>query len=180
MRRNSWRGRAYGLAIVAVILGSALYMSDWPTLQDIARVIPALFMPLIPAWVFWFIAPFIVFIITLIYFIYSTREADIREPDFVVYTGDTIFDIHWSWRWFPPTVHGNFYTLVNLTPYCPSCSALLAVHEHQHPLVICPNGNCNWQWSGPLQEELLISTEADLVARVRTEIDRRTSIRNKK
>jgi hypothetical protein len=174
MIKNSWRGPVRGLIVIVLIIGSAFYLWNWAILENIAKAAPASLITLVPAWVLMLAAPFILFVITLIYFVYSTREIDIREPDFVAYTQDILIDIHWSWRWLPPTLHGNLYTLVNLTPYCPSCSVLLAINNHNNPLVICANDRCNWQWDKQLQHDLRICTAADLDAKVRTEIGRKT------
>lgn len=171
MIRNSRRGPVWGLVIAGLIIGSAVYLWGGSIFEDIVKAAPALIMPLIPSWMLLLVAPVTLFAITLMYFIYSTREADIREPDVVSYTQDIIFNIDWSWIWFPPTVHGNHYTLKNLTPYCPSCSALLTINDYNNELISCPNERCNWKWDMPPQ--LRISNAAELDANVRAEIDRR-------
>lgn len=171
MIRNSRRGPVWGLVLVALIIGVALYVWGWSTVEEVVKATPTLLLSLIPAWIMLLIAPVTLFVITLIYFIYSTRDSDIREPDFTAYTQDSIFNIQWSWRWLPPTIHGNHYTLKNLTPYCPSCSASLAINNHTNVLITCTNKRCEWTWDRPPQ--LRISDAAELDANVRAEIGRR-------
>ncbi|MNJ56179.1 hypothetical protein D3C77_517120 [compost metagenome] len=181
MIKNSWRGPVGGLVVAAAIIGSAFYFWGlWPILLSLVKAAPALFTSLIPTWVLLLVAPFVVFVIMLVYFIYSTRESEICEPDFVAYTDDTIFDIAWSWRWLPPTIHGNHYALRDLTPYCPSCSAVLTISDRHSALVSCSNGACHWQWERQHQHESPINDAAGLDGKVRHEINRRIQARVRK
>jgi hypothetical protein len=171
MIKKFWRDPVWSAVIAAAIIGGLSYFSGiWPDIWNLIKSIPTFLakeLP-IPIWVLLIVVPVLLFLIPFIHSLQSNRE-----PGFVLYTSDIIFDINWSWRWIPPNIYSSNYTLKDLTPRCPSCHAVLKISDYGGSLASCVNENCNWQWERQRQHGSSIGHSSELDSKVRNEIDRR-------
>tara|TARA_R110000851_G_scaffold261162_6_gene413660 strand:- start:3234 stop:3716 length:483 start_codon:yes stop_codon:yes gene_type:complete len=122
----------------------------------------------IPLWALLIGVP--VFLLAIPFFTFLSKE---KEPQFLTYRSDTIFDITWFWRWLPPGFHSSHYQIKDLTPRCPSCRAVLSINDFGGCLVSCVNENCSWQWDRQHRYGSRIGHSSELTSKVHNEIDRR-------
>lgn len=171
MNKNIWRDPVWSAVIAAAITGGATYFFGfWPTIWRFIKSIPSFLITTlpIPIWTLLFAVPFLLFIIPLIN---SLRSA--REPRFLSYTNDELFEINWYWRWLAPDRFNSSYRLIDLTPRCPLCHAVLSINNYGSSLVTCMNEGCNWQWKRQQQHGSRINHSTELDSKVHNEIDRR-------
>ena len=181
MNQRPWPEPIHLFIGVAILIGAALYApGTWPALLSFIKSAPALLaITLIPGWVMLFVAPFVVFVVAVIYFIVATGNVESGEPAFTAYRRDSIFDIDWAWRWLPPDPYNTHYNLGDLTPHCPSCCTVLAINEQDNCLVSCINDSCAWQWPRRQSQYAFIRTSIELDRKVRQEIARRLSAKER-
>ena len=171
MIKKLWHDPVLSKVIAVAIIGGASFIPGfWPTIWLFLQFVYSLLttLLLIPVWLLLLAIPFLLFVIP---FIGSLRAEP--EPGFMSYISDEIFEINWSWRWLSSSINGSGYTLHDLTPRCPSCSALLEVNDYNSSWVVCVNENCHWEWERQHQDSSRMVGSAELVSKVRNEIDRR-------
>lgn len=175
MVKKLWRDPVWSAVIATGIIALVTYLLGywnqiWLTIKSAASLLAT---PLsFPLWVVMVAVPVLLFTVPVIAsLIASFRSA--KEPRFLSYTSDTIFDINWSWRWLPPSVYDSHYTMRDLVPRCPSCAAVLEINDYCGSLVQCINENCSWQWERQRRHGSRIGHSSELDSKVRNEIDRR-------
>jgi hypothetical protein len=171
MVKKLWKDPVWSTVIAAGIIAAATYLLGyWPQIWRAVRSVPSLLAtPLsLPLWVVILAIPALLFAVPLFGSIRS-----IKEPRFLSYTSDTIFDINWSWRWLQPGFYNSHYTLHDLVPRCPSCAAVININDYGGSLVTCINENCSWEWERQRRHGSRIGHSSELDSKVRNEIDRR-------
>ena len=171
MFKKLWKDPVWSAVIAAGIVAAAVYLLGyWPYIWQFVKNIPSLLeTPVsIPLWVLILGVPILLFAIP---FVASLNTK--KEPRFLSYRNDTIFDISWSWRWLSPGFHSSNYQMRDLTPRCPSCSAVLTLNDYDGSLVSCINENCSWRWERQHRHGSRIRHSSELDSKVRNEIDRR-------
>lgn len=171
MVQKLWKDPVWSAVIAAGIVAVATYLLGyWPQIWQLVKSIPSLFAtPLsIPLWALLLAVPTLLLAIP---FVASLKS--VKEPSFVSYTSDTIFDITWFWRWLSPGFYNSHYTIQDLVPRCPSCGAVLTINDYSGSLVSCINENCSWQWERQSRHGFRIGHSSELDSKVRNEIDRR-------
>lgn len=174
MVKQLWKDPVWSAVIAAGIIAAATYLLGyWPQIWRAVRSVPFLLAtPLsLPLWVVILAIPTLLFTVPLFE---SIRSA--KEPRFLSYTGDTIFDIKWSWRWLQPSFSNRHYTLHDLVPRCPSCTAVLKINDYDVSLVTCISENCSWEWERQRRHGSRIGHSSELESKVRNEIDRRVHV----
>jgi len=171
MVRKLWKDPVWSAVIAAGIVAGATYLLGyWPYISQFVQIIPSLLAtPVsIPIWALLLGVP--VLLLAIPFFASLNTE---KEPRFISYRSDTIFDIRWYWRWLPSGFHSSDYQIQDLTPRCPSCGAVLTINDYSGSLVSCINENCSWQWDRQHNHDSRIGDSLELDSKVRNEIDRR-------
>tara|TARA_B100000700_G_C15044634_1_gene857227 strand:+ start:136 stop:672 length:537 start_codon:yes stop_codon:yes gene_type:complete len=171
MIRKLWKDPVWSAVIAASIVAGATYLLGyWSNIWQFVKSIPSLLTTPVstPLWGFLIGVP-----VLLLTMPFLTSLKAKKEPRFLSYRSDTIFDITWSWRWIPPSFHSNHYQIKALTPRCPSCGAVLTINDYDGSLVSCINENCSWLWERQHRCGSRISHSSELDSKVRNEIDRR-------
>ncbi len=171
MVQKLWKDPVWSAVIATGIVAAATYLLGyWPQIWQLVKSIPSLLAtPLnFPLWAVLLAVPILLLAIP---FIASLKS--VKEPSFVSYTRDTIFDINWSWHWLPPDLYDDHYTIQDLTPHCPSCGAVLTINDYSGSLISCINEHCEWQWERQRRHGSRIGHSSELDSKVRNEIDRR-------
>jgi len=171
MVKKLWKDPIWSAVIATGIVTVATYLLGyWPQMLRVVKSVPNLLATSlsIPLWVVALAVPSLLLTLPLI----STLRS-VKEPRFLSYTSDTIFDINWSWRWLAPGYSNSYYTPHELLPRCPSCSSVLNINDYSESLVTCIHENCSWEWSQQGRRGSRISHSSELDSRVRNEIDRR-------
>lgn len=171
MVRKLWKDPVWSAVIAAgIVAGTTYLLGYWPHIWQFVKSIPSLLAnPVsIPLWALILGVPVLSLAIPF-FASFNTK----KEPRFLSYRSDTIFDIAWSWRWLPPGFHSSHYQIQDLTPRCPSCGAVLTIHDYGGSLVSCINENCSWQWERQHLHGSRIRHSSELDSKVRNEIDRR-------
>lgn len=171
MVRKVWKDPVWSAVIAAGIVAGITYLLGyWPHIWQFTKSTSSLLAtPVsIPLWAFFLGVPFVWLAILLFASINKKKE-----PLFISYVSDTIFDITWYWRWLPPGYQSSEHQIRDLTPRCPSCGAVLTINDYCGSFVSCINENCSWRWERQHRHGSRIGHSSELDSKVRNEIDRR-------